>query len=219
MHFSKSLYYHTSYCITSNTCSRCLWPLKKQQQKQQKNKIYLLTSEVCFCEVLQRVWKGDSQWQYGKMSHQCSTSQRSLHRTSGEVYATLRVHTCLDATQKHTQKHMLLVVVSLNSSIRFFIFYAYLISGIFCHLATRRRPSLQKQCIGIVWPDFFLSIQFRFKAHQIFLSPVDGHKLLIILQLSCCSKVCQFVNRPAVLSHLTHDVARLDVSVNHSVLT
>lgn len=163
MHFSKSLYYHTSDCITSNTCSRCLWPLKKQQQKQQKNKIYLLTSEVCFCEVLRRVWKGDSQWQYGKMSHQCSTSQRSLHRTSGEVYATLRVHTCLDATQKHTQKHTLLVVVSLNSSIRFFYILWLFNIGYILPFGHQTAPQSSKAVYWhcLAWFFFIHSVPFQ----------------------------------------------------------
>ena len=56
-------------------------------------------------------------------------------------------------------------------------------------------------------------------SYQILFSPIDGHELLIILQLSCCSKVCQLVNRLPVLPDLPHDVARLDVPVDHSIFT
>lgn len=55
--------------------------------------------------------------------------------------------------------------------------------------------------------------------YQILFSSIDRHKLLIIFQFSCCSKVSQLINRLAVLPNLPHDVAWLNVPVHHSVFS
>lgn len=53
--------------------------------------------------------------------------------------------------------------------------------------------------------------------YQILLSSVDGHKLLVIFQFSCSSKVSQLINGLSVLPNLPHYVARLDVTVHYSI--
>lgn len=64
----------------------------------------ILTWSVCSFLVLQTVWKGDSRWQRGKMSHRYSTGPRSRHTISDEACATQRIYTCLDAIHKKTHR-------------------------------------------------------------------------------------------------------------------
>lgn len=64
-----------------------------------------------------------------------------------------------------------------------------------------------------------VSLFMELSSYQILFSSINRHKLLIILQLSCCSKVSQLINRFAVLSNLPHDVAWLNVPVYHSIFS
>lgn len=57
-----------------------------------------------------------------------------------------------------------------------------------------------------------------FPPYQIFLCAIYGHKLLIVLQLTGGTKVCQLEYRPPILTHLSHDIARFDVPVHHPIL-
>ena len=53
---------------------------------------------------------------------------------------------------------------------------------------------------------------------QVLLGAIQGDKLLVILQLSCCPEIGQLVHdRPVVLDEL-HDVARLQISVDQVVV-
>lgn len=54
--------------------------------------------------------------------------------------------------------------------------------------------------------------------HEIFLCPIDGHKLFVIIQLSGSPKVRQLIDALPVLPHEAHDVAGFDVSVDDAVL-
>lgn len=55
--------------------------------------------------------------------------------------------------------------------------------------------------------------------HEIFLRPVDGHELFIIIQLSGGPKIRQFIDALPVFPHQPHDVAGFDVPVDNAVLT
>lgn len=63
-----------------------------------------------------------------------------------------------------------------------------------------------------------LSNEIGCPAHQIFLCPVQRHKLLVILQFPGRTEVCQLVDGAAILADHTHDVPWLYVSVNNAVL-
>ena len=54
-------------------------------------------------------------------------------------------------------------------------------------------------------------------SHKIFLSSIKAVKIPVIFQLSCRSKVAQFVGGFAVWSNLLHDVSGFDVPVNYAL--
>lgn len=55
--------------------------------------------------------------------------------------------------------------------------------------------------------------------HQVLLRSIQGHKLLVVLQLPGGSKVSQLVDGASVLSDHSHDVSRFDVPVDDAVLS
>lgn len=54
--------------------------------------------------------------------------------------------------------------------------------------------------------------------HEIFLRPIDGHKLFIIIQLSSGPKIRQLIDALPIFPHQPHDVPRFDVPVDNAVL-
>lgn len=54
--------------------------------------------------------------------------------------------------------------------------------------------------------------------YQIFFCAIYGHKLLIVLQLTGSTKVCQLVHKAPILTHLPHDIPRFNVPVHYSIL-
>lgn len=70
-----------------------------------------------------------------------------------------------------------------------------------------------------MWTSQTSFFKTQLHSYQILFRSVNGHKLLIIFQLSRSSKVCQLVHRPAIFPNLPHDVAWLNVTVYHSVFT
>lgn len=56
-------------------------------------------------------------------------------------------------------------------------------------------------------------------SHQVFLSSVQRHKLLVVLEFSSCSEIGQFVDGASVFSNHTHDISRFDVTVNNTILS
>ena len=72
------------------------------------------------------------------------------------------------------------------------------------------------ECLADRFPEDSSLVHVRV---EIFLSSVQRHELLIILQLPGGSEVCQLVDDgPVVLDEL-HDVARLEVPVNQIVIS
>lgn len=95
---------HLGICICLSHSLICLLNVFSDiSHRYVKRSWCILTWSVCSFLVLQMVWRGDSRWQRGKMSHRYSTGPRSHRTTSDEACATQRIYTCLDAI--HTKKY------------------------------------------------------------------------------------------------------------------
>lgn len=55
--------------------------------------------------------------------------------------------------------------------------------------------------------------------YQVLFCAIERHKLLIVLQFSSGTEVCEFVHRLSILPYDTHDIARLDVTVHYAILS
>ena len=56
-------------------------------------------------------------------------------------------------------------------------------------------------------------------SYQIFLSSIERHELLVIIQFPCCTEISQLIDGAAISSNELHDISRFQVSVNEIVIT